>query len=102
MTVAENIWLAREPLKRPGLLDTKEIGRQTQVLLELFAGTYKTSLRPDVPVATLPPDEKQIVEILKAVSFDPRLLILDEATASLDSRQVERLFELVRALEAGW
>jgi ribose transport system ATP-binding protein len=37
-----------------------------------------------------------IVEILKAISFDPRLLILDEATASLDSRQVERLFELVR------
>ena len=41
------------------------------------------------------PDEKQIVEILKAISFDPRMLILDEATASLDSRQVQRLFELV-------
>jgi ribose transport system ATP-binding protein len=98
MTVAENIWLAREPLKRPGFLDKKEISQQTHALLELFAGTYKTSLHSDVPVVTLPPDEKQIVEILKAVSFDPRLLILDEATASLDSRQVERLFELVR----GW
>ena len=41
------------------------------------------------------PDEKQIVEILKAICSDPRLLILDEATASLDSRQVQRLFELV-------
>ncbi len=96
MTVAENIWLAREPLKRGGIVDKQSIGDQTGALLELFAGTYKSSLRPDVTVASLPPDEKQIVEILKAVSFDPRLLILDEATASLDSRQVERLFELVK------
>jgi len=96
MTVAENIWLAREPLKSGGIVDKKKISEQTDALLDLFAGTYKSSLRPDVPVASLPPDEKQIVEILKAVSFDPRLLILDEATASLDSRQVERLFELVR------
>ena len=48
-----------------------------------------------MPVISLPPDERQIIEILKAVSFDPRILILDEATASLDSRQVQRLFELV-------
>jgi ribose transport system ATP-binding protein len=95
MTVAENIWLAREPLKR-GIIDRTRIREKTQGLLSLFSGTYKASLVPDVPVAALPPDEKQIVEILKAISFDPRLLILDEATASLDSRQVERLFELVR------
>ena len=43
----------------------------------------------------MPADEKQIIEILKAISFDPGLLILDEATASLDSRQVQRLFELM-------
>src|SRR6185369_169135 len=46
------------------------------------------------------PDEKQIVEILKAISVDPRMLILDEATASLDSRQVQRLFELVSQWKA--
>src|SRR5512142_2858067 len=96
MTVAENIWLAREPLKRGGMIDRAVIREKTDALLQLFAGTYKASLRQDVPVASLPPDEKQIVEILKAVSFDPRLLILDEATASLDSRQVDRLFELVK------
>jgi ribose transport system ATP-binding protein len=96
MTVAENIWLAREPLKRGGVIDRKMIREKSDALLNLFAGTYKSSLHPDVTVTSLPPDEKQIVEILKAVSFDPRLLILDEATASLDSRQVERLFELVK------
>jgi ribose transport system ATP-binding protein len=56
---------------------------------------FKTDLTPDTPVGLLPPDEKQIVEIHKAVSSNPRILILDEATASLDSRQVQRLFELV-------
>ncbi len=94
MTVAENIWLAREPL-RSGMVDEREIRRRTLELLALFEGTYRAALHPDVPIASLPPDEKQIVEILKAISFDPRLIILDEATASLDSRQVTRLFELV-------
>jgi ribose transport system ATP-binding protein len=95
MTVAENVWLAREPLQWGGIVDQKQIREKTDALLGLFAGTYKDSLRPEVTVASLPSDEKQIVEILKAVSFEPQLLILDEATASLDSRQVERLFEMV-------
>jgi ribose transport system ATP-binding protein len=95
MTVAENIWLAREPLGPGGRVDTREIRRRTEELVALFAGTIKTALHPEAEVASLPPDEKQIVEILKAICFDPRLIILDEATASLDIRQVERLFELV-------
>jgi ribose transport system ATP-binding protein len=98
MTVAENIWLAREPLLRGGFVDHKAIRRRTAYMLDLFAGTFKSNLTPDMPVGPLPPDEKQIIEILKAISSNPRLLILDEATASLDSRQVQRLFELV----AGW
>lgn len=96
MTVAENIWLTREPLNRFGAVDRKTIQARTEELLALFEGTFKTDLRPDVTVASLPPDEKQIVEILKAISFDPWMIILDEATASLDSRQVQRLFELVK------
>ncbi len=87
MTVAENIWLTREPLRR-GILVNHRIERQrTEALLSLFAGTFRADLLPD---------ERQIVEILKAISVNPRLLILDEATASLDSRQVQRLFDLIR------
>jgi ribose transport system ATP-binding protein len=96
MTVAENIWLTREPLSRFGNVDRKTVQARTESLLSLFEGTYKTDLHPDAPVASLPPDEKQIIEILKAISFDPWMVILDEATASLDSRQVQRLFELVK------
>lgn len=100
MTVADNIWLTREPMNAAGIIDRRDVYSKTEALLSLFEGTYKTDLRPDVIVADLPPDEKQIVEILKAISFNPRLLILDEATASLDSRQVNRLFELVRKWKA--
>ncbi len=96
MTVAENIWLAREPLNAAGLVKSGEMRARTQALLRLFKGTFRTSLSPDDPVDWLPPDEKQIVEILKAINLDPRVLILDEATASLDSRQVRRLFELIQ------
>ena len=98
MTVAENIWLTREPVRRFGVVNRKEVSESTAELLSLFKGTYKTDLHPDVLVSSLPPDERQIIEILKAISFDPWMIILDEATASLDSRQVERLFELI----AGW
>jgi len=96
MTVAENIWLTREPLNRTGAIDRKRLNARTEELLALFEGTFKARLHPDDPVASLPADEKQIIEVLKAISSDPWMLILDEATASLDSRQVQRLFELVK------
>ncbi len=96
MTVTENIWLTREPLNQLGMVDRKAVKTRTEELLALFEGTFKTDLHPDSAVASLPPDENQIIEILKAISFDPWMIILDEATASLDSRQVNRLFELVK------
>jgi ribose transport system ATP-binding protein len=100
MTVAENIWLTREPLRYGAFVNSKAIHTHTENLLKLFEGTYRAEMRPDLPVSALPPDEMQIVEILKAISFDPKILILDEATASLDSRQVQRLFELIRQWKA--
>jgi ribose transport system ATP-binding protein len=95
MTIAENIWLTREPMTAFGTVDRKVVNERTEELLSLFRGTYKTELHPDDPVGALPPDEKQIIEILKAINLDPWLIILDEATASLDNRQVQRLFELI-------
>jgi ribose transport system ATP-binding protein len=95
MTVAENIWLTREPMTAFGTVNRKVIQKKTDELLDLFRGTYKVDIHPDDSIVSLPSDEKQIIEILKAISFDPWLIILDEATASLDSRQVQRLFELV-------
>ena len=95
MTVAENIWLTHEPLQRGGWVDEDLIEAQTEDLLSLFSGTFQTSLHAEAIVGELSPDEKQIVEILKAFSLNPEILILDEATASLDSQQVKRLFQLM-------
>jgi ribose transport system ATP-binding protein len=94
MTVAENIWLGNEP-RRLFSVNRREMRRRTQSLLDLFSGVTRKTLTPDSLILDLPPDERQIVEILKALSLNPRLVILDEATASLDSQQVNRLFELV-------
>lgn len=96
MTVAENIWLTHEPLYFGIRLNKRKRKQQTLDLLKLFDGTVSAQLTPDVAVKQLTPDERQIVEILKALSINPRLIILDEATASLDSQQVNRLFELVK------
>ena len=96
MTVAENIFLGHEPSRLGAWVQRREMRKSARALLELFKGTLHVS--PDDPVTALPPSERQIVEILKALSQNPRVLILDEATASLDSRQVDRLFTLVE----GW
>jgi ribose transport system ATP-binding protein len=94
LSVAENIWLGHEPLRLGGL-DRRVMRQRTEGLLQLFSGVLSVPVTPDLPVRDLPPSERQIVEILKALSREPRVLILDEATASLGSQQVERLFELV-------
>ena len=100
MTVAENIWLAHKPMFFGLQVNRREMRRRTETLLDLFSGTFHHSLDPDAFVSSLPSDEKQIVEILKALSLKPRLMILDEATASLDSRQVDRLFSLIQQWKA--
>ncbi|MCB0131369.1 MAG: sugar ABC transporter ATP-binding protein, partial [Caldilineaceae bacterium] len=100
MTVAENIWLTHEPRRGGVVVDQRAVEQRTRTLLDLFAGTVSPGLTPQSTIRHLPPDEKQIVEILKALSIDPRLIILDEATASLDNRQVSRLFELVEQWKA--
>ena len=95
MTVAENIWLSNEPM-RFGRIMRREMQAQSQTLLRLFEGVIPASLDPMTQVSSLSPDERQIVEILKAIARNPRLVIFDEATASLDSQQVKRLFELIQ------
>src|SRR5574342_24045 len=57
MTVAENIWLTREPMTPYGTVNRKLVNEKTMELLSLFRGTYKTDIHPDDPGASLPPDE---------------------------------------------
>ena len=94
MTVAENVWLANEPVAL-GRVRRKERTERTTHLLSLFEDALGPSVGPGSFVSALSPSDRQLVEILKALSREPRIMILDEATASLGARQVERLFELV-------
>jgi ribose transport system ATP-binding protein len=100
LSVEANIWLGHELRGSWGRVDASETRARTLKLLGLFKGVTRENFLPDTSVGALPPDERQLVEILKALSLEPQVLILDEATASLDARQVERVFELVNDLKS--
>jgi inositol transport system ATP-binding protein len=96
MTVAENIWIGREPRTRLGFIDHGELDRRTS---DLFV---RLSLHTDpaTPVEELSVAERQMVEIAKAVSHDADVLIMDEPTSALTEKEVRHLFGLIRELKA--
>jgi ribose transport system ATP-binding protein len=95
-TVAENIFLGREPA-RFGLVDFRELERRTvEVLKELDA---EKLISPQALLSSLSVAEQQIVEIAKAISFDSKVLIMDEPTAALTSTEVEILVRLIKRLK---
>ncbi len=94
LTVAQNIVLGDEPTRGP-FLDPRAARARARELLERLG----FELDPDLPVARLARAEQQMVEIAKAFRTDPRVLILDEPTASLTEREVARLLALVEQLK---
>lgn len=96
MTVAENIWIGREPTGRFGLIDHARMNRMTA---ELFA-RLDIDIDPDVTIGTLSVASRQMVEIAKAVSFNSDVLIMDEPTSALTDKEVAHLFTIIRALKA--
>jgi ABC-type sugar transport system ATPase subunit len=96
MTVAENIWIGREPTSALGFVDHRELHRRTADLLRRLA----IPTDPDAPVGELSVAERQMVEIARAVSHDADVLIMDEPTSALTQHEVRHLFEMIRALKA--
>ncbi len=96
MTVAENIWIRREPLNRLGFVDHRAMRSSTRELLERL----NIDVDPDAEVRTLSVASRQMVEIAKAVSYDSDILIMDEPTSALTEREVAHLFEIIRGLRA--
>ncbi|MGR9206678.1 sugar ABC transporter ATP-binding protein [Rhizobium leguminosarum] len=96
MTVAENIWIRREPKNRLGFIDHGVMHRMTE---ELFT-RLNIAIDPDIEVRFLSVANRQMVEIAKAVSYNSDVLIMDEPTSALTEREVEHLFRIIRDLRA--
>lgn len=96
-TVAQNIFVGREPV-RFGLVDQNEMNRRTAELLRQLG--VENLFTPTSMVRDLSVAEQQLVEIAKALSFESKVLVMDEPTAALSTAEVEVLFNLVKTLQA--
>jgi len=96
MTVAENIWLGREPLTRLGFIDHRALARRTAELLEELG----IAIDPEQRVGDLTIAGRQMVEIARAVSYEADVLIMDEPTSTLSEREVDLLFRIVADLRS--
>ncbi|WP_326557319.1 sugar ABC transporter ATP-binding protein [Micromonospora sp. NBC_01796] len=94
LSVAENIFMGRQPLRGLRRIDAALMRQQAA---ELFA-RLGVHLDPDRPARGLSIADQQLVEIAKALSFDARVLVMDEPTAALSGVEVERLFAVARSL----
>ncbi|TPW27642.1 ATP-binding cassette domain-containing protein [Martelella alba] len=95
LSIVENIYFGRFPTNSLGLLDRNAMYRRVVELLDMVG----LAASPDALLKTLSISEQQLVEIAKALSTDADVLILDEPTASLSHREVEKLFTVVRKLK---
>lgn len=94
MTVAENIFLGREPQKM-GFVDFTKMEKESAKLLDQLG----LEISPRAKVSKLSIGEQQIVEILKALSINSEILIMDEPTAVLTERESVKLFDLIHQLK---
>ncbi|HYY81888.1 MAG TPA: sugar ABC transporter ATP-binding protein [Actinomycetes bacterium] len=96
LSVAENIFMGRQPLAAGRRIDGRELRRRVEALM----GRLGVPLDPSRPARGLSIADQQIVEIAKALSFEARVIVMDEPTAALSGAEVARLFAVARALRA--
>ena len=95
LTVAENIYLGRE-LSSGGQVDRARMRAECQGVLDRLGATFG----PATVVSTLSIAERQMVEIARAIHANARILVMDEPTTALSSRETDKLFDLIRTLRA--
>ena len=95
LSIAENIFAGRQPTGKLGLIDKKKMFQQAKELMDTLE---LTELSPDKIVGELSPAKQQMVEIAKVLSFDARVLIFDEPTATITTAETKTLFGLIQML----
>lgn len=96
MTVAENIFMGREPRTKLGTVDKKKMFRDAQEAIDAVGLCCSaTDLVCKLSVA-----QQQLVEIAKALSYNAKIVVMDEPTSSLMTREVDILFDTIRKLRA--
>src|SRR5262249_52420794 len=95
LSVAENIYLGSE-LQQRGMIDRKGMEEGCRPVLERLGAPFG----PKTVVGRLSIAEQQLVEIARALHANSKILVLDEPTTALSSRETERLFALIRQLRS--
>jgi len=93
-SIMENIWLGREPKNKLGLVDHKKMYEMTKEVLKLIDFNED----PKTLVANLTVANMQMIEIAKALSYNAKLIIMDEPTSALTNKEIEQLFSIMRRL----
>lgn len=96
LSIAENIFLGREPQKRLGSIDWKRLYQEADALLQRLSFPYSSRTL----VRELSVGEQQMVEIAKALSFESRVIIMDEPTDALTDKETQTLFDIIAELKA--
>jgi ABC-type sugar transport system ATPase subunit len=95
MTVAENVFLGNWPRNKYGIIKFDEMNRAAAEI----ARRFDLDIRPDAKVSSLSVAHQQMVEIMKAIRRDARIIAFDEPTASLSDTEIETLFLIIKTLQ---
>lgn len=96
MTVEENLFLGRLPVNKLGGVDWKKLRKQT----EAFLKAENLSYRPDQKMKTLTVSNIQMLEIIKAISNNAQIIVMDEPTSAITQKEVDMLFQKIADLKA--
>ncbi len=96
LTVAQNIFIGRELKDKTGIIiDEKKMNQKAQEFLDML----KVDIAPDEKVLSLTVAKEQMIEIVKSISYNAEVLIMDEPTSSLTTSEIDKLFEIIEYLK---
>ena len=94
LSIAENVFVGRYP-KKNGIIDTAAMYKNCQEIFDRWGLKYNPKTKMRTPKTA----DVQMIEIIKAISFDAKLVIMDEPSSSISQNEIEKLFDFIRTLK---